>query len=229
MALKAILVVLLFLCLAANASSQGYMGTVSTGTGTIPAITVGKGPISASNVGAISSQANLTGSWSLDLSGAQIRHFDLQMYQEDDLIFGAGQMTADQSGLGVTAAGYVAGDRPTIFISLIDTKQVFRLKLSVSGEALAGEYDTLSTTGSHQSGTVTGRITLAAGKSLVTTLGKSVNPSATSGALLGKATENQNDLDTSNHIIEKKSVYKSSNGQSITSTTDGTSVTTSYG
>ena len=229
MALKAILVLLLFLSLAANASSQGYMGTVSTGTGTIPAITVGKGPISASNVGATSSQANLTGSWALDLSGAQIRHFDLQMYQEDDLIFGAGQMTTDQSGLAVTAAGYVAGDRPTIFISLIDTKQVFRLKLSVSGEALAGEYDALSTTGSHQSGTVTGRITLAAGKSIVTTLGKSVNPSATSGALLGKATEDQNDLGASNHFIENKSVYKSSNGQSITSTTDGTSVTTSYG
>ena len=98
------------------------MGTVSTGTGIIPAMTVGKSSIPASNVGAISSLANLTGSWALDLKGTQIRHFDLQMYQEDDLILGSGQMSADQSGLAVNAAGFVAGDRPTIFISLIDAR-----------------------------------------------------------------------------------------------------------
>jgi hypothetical protein len=196
--LKAILIALLFINLVANASSQGYMGTVSTGTGIIPALTVGKGSTSASNVGAISSLANLTGSWALDLSGTQERHFDLQMYQEDDLILGYGQLSSDQSSMAVTAAGSVAGDRPTIFISLIDTKQVFRLKLSVSGEALAGEYDCLSPTQSRESGTVTGRITSAVGKSPATKLGKSVNPSATSGAWVGKATESQNDLGASN-------------------------------
>lgn len=197
MTLKAILIVLLFISLVANASSQGYMGTVSTGTGIVPALTVGKGSISASNVGAISSLANLTGSWALDLKGTQIRHLDLQMYQEDDLILGAGQMSADQSDLAVNAAGSVAGDRPTIFISLIDTEQIFRLKLSVSGEALAGVYDSISPTRSGQSGTVTGRITLAAKKSLATTLGKSVNPSATAGAWVGRAAQ---------------SIYKSSSG-----------------
>jgi hypothetical protein len=189
MSLKAILIVLLFICLVANASTQGYMGTVSTGTGIIPALTVGKGSISASQVGAISSRANLTGSWALDLLGTQSRHFDLQMYQEDDLIFGSGQMSAEKSGLAANAAGSVAGDRPTIFITLVDSSQVFRLKLSVSGEALAGEYDSLSQTESRQSGTVTGRITIAAKKSPATALGKSINPSASAGAWVGKATQ----------------------------------------
>ncbi len=191
--LKAILIALLFICLAANASGQGYMGTVSTGTGIIPALTVGKGSISASDVGSISSQANLTGSWSLDLKGAGIRHFDLQMYQEGDLVLGAGR-SQDQSGqaVTVTAAGSVAGDRPTIFISMIDGGQVFRLRLSVSGEALAGEYDCISQTQSSESGMVTGRITLAAKKSPATALGKSVNPSATTGAWVGKATQSIN-------------------------------------
>jgi hypothetical protein len=191
MALKAILIALLFICLVANASTQGYMGTVSTGTGIIPALTVGKGSISASQVGAISSRANLTGSWALDLLGTQTRHFDLEMYQEDDLILGSGR-SQDQSGLAATVAGSVAGDRPTIFITLIDSSQVFRLKLSVSGEALAGEYDYLSQAQSRQSGTVTGRITLAAKKSLATRLGKSANPSASSGARVGKATKSSN-------------------------------------
>ncbi len=187
MALKAILIALLFICLVANASTQGYMGTLSTGTGIIPALTVGKSSISASQVGAISSRANFTGSWALDLLGTQTRHFDLQMYQQDDLILGTGHIQ-DQSGLAVTAAGFVTGDRPTIFITMIDSSQVFRLKLSVSGEALAGEYDCLSRAMSRQSGTVTGRITLAAKKSPATALGKSVNPSATAGAWVGRAT-----------------------------------------
>jgi len=189
--LKAILIVLLFISLAANASGQGYMGTVSTGTGIIPALTVGKSSISASNVGAFSSQANLTGSWSLDLKGTSTRHFDLQMYQENDLILGAGR-SQDQSGQAVTAAGSVAGDRPTIFISVIDGGQVFRLKLSVSGEAIAGEYDCISQVQSGESGTVTGSITLAVKKSQATALGKSVNPSATRGAWVGKAAESIN-------------------------------------
>ncbi len=189
--LKAILIVLLFISLAPNASGQGYMGTVSTGTGIIPALTVGKSQISGTNVGAVSSQANLTGSWSLDLKGTRIRHFDLQMYQEGDLILGAGR-SPDQSVPAVTAAGSVAGNRPTIFVSLIDGGQVFRLKLSVSGEALAGEYDCIAQTQSSESGTVTGRITFAAKRSPATALGKSVSPSATAGAWVGKAAQSIN-------------------------------------
>jgi hypothetical protein len=231
MALKAILIALLFISLAPNASSQGYMGTVSTGTGIVPALAVGKGSISASNVGAISSLANLTGSWALDLKGTQERHFDLQMYQQDDLIFGSGQMSAEQSGLTATAAGNVAGDRPTIFISLIGAEQVFRLKLSVSGEALAGEYDSLLAKGSRESGTVTGRITLAAGQVRATALGKSVNPSATAGAWVGRATQStpgQNEDSSVGHLTEKKSIYKSSNGQGAITSTEESQVTSSF-
>jgi hypothetical protein len=229
MALKAILIALLFISLALNASSQGYMGTVSTGTGILPAITVGKGSIPTSNVGAVSSQANLTGSWALDLNGAQKRHFDLQMYQEGDLILGAGQLSADQSGSAVTAAGYMAGDRPTIFISLIDTEQTFRLKLSVSGGALAGEYDSLSQTGLHETGTVTGHITFPAWQVQATALGRSINPSATSGAWVGKAAQSmQSDNSSSGHFTEKKSIYKSGNGQGAISSTEESQVTSSY-
>ena len=125
------------------------------------------------------------------MKGIEIRHFDLQMYQEGDLVLGAGH-SQEQSGQAVTAAGSVAGDRPTIFISMIDGGQVFRLRLSVSGEAIAGEYDCISQTQSSESGTVTGSITFAAKNSPATALGKSVNPSATTGAWVGKATQSIN-------------------------------------
>ncbi|HPS92088.1 MAG TPA: hypothetical protein PKV33_08020 [Methanothrix sp.] len=192
MAKNSAIILLLFMSLVASAFGQGYMGTVSTGTGIIPALTVGKGPISAAPVGSGSSQANLTGSWSLDLKDGGIRHLDLQMYQQGDLIYGAGQMASGRNNQSVTASGSVAGDRPTIFVSAIDAGQAFRLKLSVSGESLAGEYDFISSGQSRESGTLTGRIAFASKKSQATALGKSISPSATSGAWVGKMAQSAN-------------------------------------
>jgi hypothetical protein len=204
------------------------MGTVTTGTGIVPPLTVGKGTISPASVGALSTQLNLTGSWSVDLKGSEIRHLDLQIFQESDLIMGSGQMLADGANRAVTVAGSIAGDRPTIFVSSIDRPEVFRLELSASGTALAGQFDSLSSSLIRESGTVTGSMALSSQQNQPTVLGRSLNPSASSGALLGRATETQNDLDASNHLIENESVYKSSNGQGITSTSQGTQVTTSY-
>jgi len=184
---RAIIIVLLSLILAFNASSQGYMGTVSTGTGIIPAITVGKSLISSSSVGSISSQANLTGVWSMDLKGSEKRHVDLQVYQEKDLVLGSGQMSSQQGPMAVTVAGSVAGDGLTVFIFAIDSEQVFRVKLSLSGVSLAGEYESLSRAQSTESGTATGQVALAEGSGQATALGKSVSPSATSGARVGSA------------------------------------------
>ena len=91
---KISIALILFISLIAIASSQGYMGTVTTGTGIVPPLTVGKGAISPASVGALSTQLNLTGSWSVDLKGSEIRHLDLQMFQESDLIMGSGLMLA---------------------------------------------------------------------------------------------------------------------------------------
>ncbi len=225
---KILIAVILFISLIANVSSQGYMGTVTTGTGIVPPLTVGKGTISSESVGALSTQLNLTGTWSVDLKSSVNRHFDMQIFQESDLVMGSGLMLADGVNRAVTVAGSVAGDRPTIFVSSVDKPEVFRLELSASGTALAGKFDSLSSGLIRESGTVTGSMSLSSEQNQPTVLGSSLNPSATSGALLGKATETQNGLDSSNHLIESESVYKSSNGQSVTSTSEGTQTTTSY-
>ena len=190
---KILIAVILFFSLIANASSQGYMGTITTGTGIVPPLTVGKGTISPASVGALSTQANLTGSWSVDLKGSRVRHLDLQVFQESDLIMGSGQMLADGASLAVTVAGSAAGDRSTIFVSSIEKPEVFRLELSASGTALAGEYDSLASGLIRESGTVTGSIALSSQQNQPTVLGRSQSPSATTGALLGKATEEEKD------------------------------------
>jgi hypothetical protein len=188
MANKSILIILLLLCLAANASSQGYMGTVATGTGIVPAITVGKASISTASMGAISSLKNLTGSWTLDLKGRLDRHFDLNMFQKGDMILGSGQMSADQGSQKVVACGTAAGNSLTIFISAIDAQQAFQAILSPSGPSLSGEYEALFADGNSESGTVTGKIALVAGTERATVLGNGTSPSASAGAWTGSLT-----------------------------------------
>jgi len=222
MATNGILIaVILFVCLSAQASSQGYMGTVTTGTGIVPPLTVGKSTSTTANVGALSSLANLTGSWSVDLKGAQIRHLDLQMFQKSDLILGSGKMNSGGVSLPVVAAGSAAGNGQIIFISIIDNSEVFRLTFSSPGTALAGKYGSLSAAGVSESGTMTGSIVLAPKQNQLNALGNSTNPSATLGAWVGKTAQSQNEESGSGHVTEKKSIYKSSTGQG-TSTSYGT-------
>jgi hypothetical protein len=58
-----------------------------------------------------------------------------------------------------------------------------------------------------------------------------VSPSATAGALVGRAAQSspgQDEESASAHFAEKKSVYKSSNGQGAVDVSDATSIATSY-
>ena len=162
------------------------MGTVSTGTGIIPALTVGKSSVSTSGVGAVSSQANLTGTWSLDLKGTLTRHIDLQMTSKGDFIMGSGSISLDKSTAPVTAAGSVRGDSPSLFVCRADGKEAIRLTLSTSGTSLAGEYDSLSSNVSTASGTVTGSMSLSAGNTSPVSLGSSPTTTAT-GAWVGSS------------------------------------------
>ena len=188
MASKAILIAVLFLCLSAGAYSQGYMGTVSTGTGILEPLTVGKSTISPASVGAISMQKNLSGSWTLDLRGRESRHFDLQVVQKGDLIAGSGQMSSGQESHAVAVAGYMSGNSPTIFISGIDRVQTFRVRLSHSGSSLSGEFDFISQDAAAESGTATGQMALTAPASQAKLLGNGTSPSGSAGAYVGSAT-----------------------------------------
>ncbi len=221
-------IILFFIFLVASVSSQGYMGTVTTGTGIISPITVGKVASSPANIGSFSSLANYTGSWSLDLKGPTTRHIELQIFQDANLIGGSGQMTENDAGDLVTVGGVVKGESPTVFISTVDGQKLLQLELSSSGNSIVGKYDQISKGGNLETGTVTGTIALPAGQTRITDLGKYVNPSATAGAYIGKSVqslESQNSANSTRYFKESRSFYQSSNGQ--ISSSDGTTVTSS--
>ncbi len=225
---RALLSVIFLIAMVAAASSQGYMGTVTTGTGIIPAITVGSGKYSGTSVGAVSSLVNLTGSWSVDLKDQTARHLELQIFQDGDLMVGSGEMTAEGSSQKVTAAGSMTADRAMLFVSLIDSQQTYRLELASSGMSLSGEYDALNAAGLRSTGTATGSIISTAGSRQATVLGQGVNPSATSGAFVGNAVKSLDEASSSSErLTTSRSFYQTSNGQTTT-TYDGNTATSSY-
>ncbi len=196
MAAKAISIALiLFICFSSGVSSQGYVGTVSTGTGIIPAITVGKSAVSSTEIGAVSTQSNLSGSWSLDLKGSFAGHIDLQINQNGDFIMGSGLLSSEKGTSSVTAAGSMSSNSPTVFICPVDGKEAFRLYLSVSSTSLSGKYDSLSSDGSFASGTVTGSMILIEDDSQVKDLSGSTGSNVSSGAWVGSAAKNTQEDD----------------------------------
>src|SRR5512136_1201180 len=161
---RTLLMASFFICLVSQisqVSSQGYMGTITTGTGIVPPITVGMSSGAAESVGALSLLANLTGTWSIDLRDAATKHIDLQVLQNKELIMGYGDTTENGASEKVTASGFMAGDRPTLFVSIVDRPEVYRLDLATSGTSLSGRYDAIDGGGARWAGTSTGSIALS--------------------------------------------------------------------
>ena len=226
--------IVLFFFLAAQAFSQGYMGTVTTGTGIVPPLTVGSGAIEGATVGAVAQSANLSGSWSIDLKGPSSEHLDLQVFQSQDLITGKGLMTAGSTSQSVIVAGSLPAERPTLFVSPVDGEEVIRLQLSLSGAELTGGYDALTQEGSRWSGTASGGIVFASGQKQATVVGRAANEKAYSGAFVGRSVPGQDERKEAPLITKNVSVYEIAGGQGVmtpqetTVTSGGATVTSSY-
>jgi hypothetical protein len=226
--------VVLFFFLAAQAFSQGYMGTVTTGTGIVPPLTVGSGAIEGATVGAVAQSANLSGGLSIDLKGQSSEHLDLRVFQSQDLITGKGLMTAGSTSQSVIVAGSLAGERSILFVSPLDGGEVIRLQLSLSGAELTGGYDVLTQEGSRWSGTASGSIVFASGQKQATVVGRAANEKAYSGAFVGRSVPGQNEQRGASPITRNVSVYEIASGQGVTTpqettvTSGESTVTSSY-
>jgi hypothetical protein len=178
---------LILIFLSFQASAQGYMGTVSTGTGIIAPISVGSGTIIGANVGATATQANLTGAWSLELKDSLIKHLVIEAFQNQDVILGQGDMTLAGAVQKAVVSGSVASGKMIVFVSTIDGSVVYRLDLISSSTSLSGNYDAYTSNGSSWSGTVTGTMDLAADQRSSTILGGGSSPAASTGAYAGSS------------------------------------------
>jgi hypothetical protein len=231
---KPLMVIVLLLFLAAQASSQGYMGTVTTGTGIVPSLTVGSGSIEGATMGAVAQSTNLSGSWSIDLKGPSGVHLELQVFQSRDLITGKGSMTTDGTSQNVIAAGSTTGERSTLYVLPVDGREALRLQLSLSGSKISGSYDASTDEGARWSGTASGSISFASGLKQATVVGRAANEKAYSGAFVGSSVPDQNEQSDASLATRDVSYYQVASGQGMTTpgeatvTSGGSTVTSSY-
>lgn len=219
---RILLSVLILICLASQALSQGYAGTVTTGTGIVPPLKVGSSTATAANIGSFA-QSNLAGAWSIDLKDVKLQHLELNMLQNREVLMGYGNITTDDGSQRVTAAGYASGNEMDLFVSAIDGSLMYRLELSPSGKSITGKYNAYSADGGVLSGTAMGslsssaalsdKVPVALGKDLSQTPSKDVRNSAVTSESTQGATSSGPD-----HAIKSRSFYSTySNGQATTS------------
>lgn len=243
--IRGLLSILFLICLVIPAESQGYLGTVNTGTGIEQPLTVGSGatPHGASVGGVSAAQANLTGTMSLSLIDGVTRQLNLNIYQNADLLMGYGNMSTGTGIQRVAAAGSLTTNGLTLYVTGIDVPAVYRLEITGSGTSLAGRYQAFMANGAAWSGSVTGVSNQILSYRPVATIGQGANaglvgttigqPVGTQGTSVGQVAGGQPAgtiiLPTgSNNLNRNVSFFSSSNnGQAVT--TDGTTTTTNFG
>ncbi len=244
---RLLLSILVLICLALQASSQGYAGTVTTGTGIIPPLKVGSSETPSASLGASAAWANLTGIWSLDLRDSEARHMELKIMQRGQVLMGQGNLTAGDASRKVTASGYTAGNSLSLFVSVIDEQKVYRLELTPSGTSLTGKYNAYSSS-SAWSGTVAGTISQSAvmssketGSKETIALGMDLSKSASAVDVRSSAMAQEpiNDASSSDHISKSRNFSSTNSGQTspggtiinyngMTTTTSDVTATTNY-
>lgn len=105
----------------------------------------------------VGQNANVTGAWSLDLISLDeiLRHLDLALVQNNDVVMGRGAMIGGNETSKVTASGLKAGNRLSLAIVPVDNLLLFKLDLSLDLHT-TGTYTAYSEDGDIWSGDVAG-------------------------------------------------------------------------
>ena len=224
--------ILVLVLLVAQATSQGYAGTVTTGKGIIPSLRVGSGGNATASFGS-GNQPNFTGIWSFDLLDPNAKHMklDLDIQQSKDALMGYGNMTSDGNSRRAEASGNISGSNIDLSVSIINSSEMYGLEVTRSGTYLTGKYDAYSSGAIILSGTVAGSISPseALGKRATIILGNELSQAAPVDVTRSATTQESIWGASSNntgHRIEKRSFSSTSNGGQVT--TSDVSVITNY-
>ena len=100
---------------------------------------------------------NVTGDWSLDLISLDqaLRHMDLDLVQNRDVVMGYGVLTGDSDAQRVTASGSESGGRLILTVMPVDKLHLYTLDLSLD-LLTKGTYEAYSADGSIWSGDIAG-------------------------------------------------------------------------
>ena len=121
-----------------EARSQDQNLTVATPTVAADANVKAK-PTTSSDLAIVS------GSWSLDLNDSASRKAILTIFQNGDTVYGTGNLNLDaNTAMTAAASGTVTGDQVNLDIVSLGKVSLYRISMTVSGDAATGSYTAFS-------------------------------------------------------------------------------------
>jgi hypothetical protein len=167
MSLKIIALALSVLALLVfSAVAQEDVYNVSKQTGMTPGVASKESGIRTSPV---SSLANIAGGWTIALDNAGTKSLKLTLYQNNDAVFGSGDIIVLGNSTPVSAGGTLNSNSLTLYVIPSGEPSLYKIDMMVGPGSMTGSYFFSAQAATQQSGSASGRITEASVSIPITT------------------------------------------------------------
>jgi hypothetical protein len=155
---KAVLALALFALLAFFAVAEDDVSNISKETMMTPNVPSKESAVRITP-SASGSLANVAGIWSLDLNDAMGRKLELNLYQNNDAVFGSGNITLSGGSTPVSAGGTLKGNSLALYVIPSGDPRLYTMTLTVGQGSVNGNYVFSSPGAAQQPGVASGRLT----------------------------------------------------------------------
>ena len=133
----------------------------SSDTGSVSSMTSGYYPNSQTSTDArtpeSSESATISGRWSMELNYGAPPKASLNLFQNEDVIYGTGDIVLDsKTSLEVAASGTLIGDKLNLDMVSLGNVSLYRASMTVIGNSASGTYTAYRPNASPISHTITG-------------------------------------------------------------------------
>ena len=167
MSLKIIALALSVLALLAiSAVAQEDIYNVTKQTGMTPGVASKESGIRTTSVGSL---ASIAGGWTLTLNDAGTKSLKLTLYQNNDAVFGSGDITILGNTTPVSAGGTLQGNGLMLYVIPSGEPSQYRINMIVGPGSMNGNYVFSTPAAAQQQGTASGSLTEASVSIPITT------------------------------------------------------------
>jgi hypothetical protein len=117
----------------------------------------------------VSSLANIAGGWTLNLDNAETKSLKLTLYQNNDAVFGSGDITVSGNTNPISAGGTLQGNSLILYVIPSGEPSLYRIDMMVGPGSMTGSYVFSAQAATQQSGPASGSLTEASASIPITT------------------------------------------------------------
>jgi hypothetical protein len=141
-----------------STAAQEEIFNVNNQTGTTPIVASRDSGVMTAPAGSL---ANIAGGWTLTLDNAQTKSMKLTLYQNNDAVFGSGDITVLGNTNPVSVGGTLNGNSLTLYVIPSGDPSLYRIEMIVSPSSMTGSYVFSEQAAAQQSGSASGSLTEA--------------------------------------------------------------------